>query len=127
MSSSARSPTSLSQVLAGVVPVLAGANDPFGQLINPVRKHVFTTTLSGELPWNRTVIDCDPVEQVKNLHVQGGGDLCVVGGIETVRLLFLTGIIDQLILTTHPVVTTVGRRLFDESVPVTRVSSSSAK
>lgn len=104
-----------------------GADDPFGQFINPVRKHVVTSTLSGELPWNSIVIDGDPVEYVKNLRAQGGGDISVAGGIETIRSLFLAGVIDQLILTTHPVVTNEGRRLFDESVPVTRLSLVSAK
>lgn len=104
-----------------------GADDPFGQFINPVRKHVVTSTLSGELPWNSIVIDGDPVEYVKNLRARGGGDISVAGGIETVRSLFLAGVIDQLILTTHPVVTNEGRRLFDESVPVTRLSLVSAK
>ena len=30
--------------------------------------------------------------------------------------------VDELILTTHPVVTNEGRRLFDETVPTTRLS-----
>lgn len=68
-----------------------------------------------------------PVEYVKNLRAQGGSDISVAGGIETIRSLFLAGVIDQLILTTHPVVTNEGRRLFDESVPVTRLSLVSAK
>ena len=35
------------------------------------------------------------------------------------RSLFLAGAIDELTLSTHPV-TRVGRRLFDETVPITR-------
>lgn len=48
-------------------------------------------------------------------------------GIETIRSLFLAGLIDTLTLTTHPVVTNEGRRLFDESVPSTRLSLLEAK
>ena len=99
-----------------------GAEDPFGQFINPVRKHVLTATLSGDLPWNSTVISGDPVNYIQNLCKQVGGDISVAGGIDTVRSLFLAGVIDELILTTHPVVTNQGRRLFDESVPTTRLS-----
>jgi dihydrofolate reductase len=99
-----------------------GADDPFAQFINPVRKHVLTSTLSGDLPWNSTVMTSDPVDYVKNLRDQDGGDISVVGGIDTVRSLFLAGAIDELILTTHPVVTNEGRRLFDDSVPITRLS-----
>lgn len=97
-----------------------GAEDPFGAFINPVRKHVLSGTLSGELPWNSTLIEGDPVDYVRNLKESAGGGISVVGGIETTRALFLGGVIDALTLTTHPVVGT-GRRLFDESVPVTRL------
>ena len=103
----------------------AGADDPFAQFINPVRKHVVTSTLSGDLGWNSTAIDGDPVDFVTSLkdHDDAGDDaggISVVGGIDTVRSLFLAGVVDELTLTTHPVVG-VGRRLFDESVPVTRL------
>jgi len=104
-----------------------GADDPFGQFINPVRKHVVTSTLSGDLPWNSTVIKGIPVDYVKKLREQEGGDISVAGGIDTVRSLFLAGVIDELTLTTHPVVTNEGRRLFDESVPMTRLSLVRAK
>ena len=97
------------------------ASDPFGQFINPVRKHVISSTLTGELGWNSTLVDADPVAYVSKLKEQGSGDILVVGGIETTRSLFLAGVIDALTLTTHPAVTPEGRRLFDESVPVTRL------
>ncbi len=98
----------------------AGTDDPFAQFINPVRKHVVSSTRSGDLGWNSTVIDGDPVAYVKALKESGDGDISVVGGVETTRSLFLGGAIDELTLTTHPVAG-VGRRLFDESVPVTRL------
>lgn len=99
-----------------------GADDPFGSFINPVRKHVISSTLSGDLPWNSTRIEGDPVDYVAGLKETEGGDISVVGGIETIRSLFLAGVIDALTLTTHPVVTNEGRRLFDDSVPMTRLS-----
>jgi dihydrofolate reductase len=98
------------------------ADDPFAQFINPVRKHVVTSTLSGDLPWNSTVVPGDPVEYVATLRSQEGGDISVAGGIDTVRSLFLGGVVDELTLTTHPVVTNAGRRLFDDTVPTTRLS-----
>src|SRR6478752_2043642 len=70
-----------------------GADDPFGQFINPARKHVVTSTLSGDLQWNSTVINGDPVRYVRNLREQDGGDISVTGGIETVRSLFMAGVI----------------------------------
>jgi len=100
-----------------------GADDPFGQWINPVRKHVVTATLSGDLPWNSTAIAGDPVAYVRQLRDgSGSGDISVAGGIDTIRLLFLAGLIDELTLTTHPVIAGEGRRLFDDTVPLTRLA-----
>ena len=99
----------------------ADASDPFGQFINPVRKHVITGTLSGDLGWNSVAVGSDPVAYVADLRAQGSGNIAVVGGIETTRSLFLAGAIDALTLTMHPAVTPQGRRLFDESVPLTRL------
>jgi RNA polymerase sigma-70 factor (ECF subfamily) len=98
----------------------AGADDPFGGFINPVRKHVVSSTLSGDLGWNSTLVEGDPVAYVEQLRSGDGGGISVVGGIDTIRSLFLAGVVDELTLTTHPVVG-VGRRLFDESVPITRL------
>ncbi len=98
------------------------ADDPFAQFINPVRKHVVTASLSGDLPWNSSVVAGDPVDYVTALREQEGGDISVTGGIETVRSLFLAGVVDELMLTTHPVVTNEGRRLFDDTVPTTRLA-----
>ncbi|MCF8603269.1 dihydrofolate reductase family protein [Gordonia sp. HY442] len=97
------------------------AEDPFAEWINPVRKHVVSTTLSGDLTWNSVVVDGDPIAYVRDLRERGAGDISVVGGVETVRSLFLAGLIDELTLTTHPVLAGEGRRLFDDTVPLTRL------
>lgn len=99
----------------------AAANDPFGEFINPVRKHVVSTTLGGDLGWNSTLVEGEPAAHVRALQQSGEGTIAVVGGIETVRSLFLAGVVDALSLTVHPAVTPAGRRLFDESVPLTRL------
>ncbi|QKE83907.1 dihydrofolate reductase family protein [Arthrobacter sp. NEB 688] len=98
----------------------AAEGDPFAAFINPVPKHVVSTTLGDDLGWNSTRIDGDPVAYVRALREGEGGDIAVAGGIETVRSLFLGGVVDRLTLTTHPVVG-AGRRLFDDGVPVTRL------
>ena len=98
-----------------------GAEDPFGQFINPVRKHVISSTLQGDLGWNSTLVEGDPVAYVEQLKSAPGGGIVVTGGVETVRSLFLAGVVDALTFTVHPVATNAGRRLFDESVPLTRL------
>lgn len=97
------------------------ASDPFAQFINPARKHVVSTSLTGELDWNSTVLEGDPVTAVRTLQDSADGGVIVAGGVETVRRLFLAGVIDTLTLTTHPVITGDGRRVFDSSVPLTRL------
>lgn len=97
------------------------ADDPFGQWINPIRKHVISSTLAADLPWNSILITGDPIAYVRNLQEQGEGDIAILGGIETVRSMFLGGLIDELTLTTHPVIAAGGRKLFDDSVPLTRL------
>lgn len=98
----------------------APEGNPFAAFVNPVRKHVVSSTLGEDLPWNSTRVDGDPLAYVHDLAAGEGGGISVAGGVETVRRLFLGGVVDELTLTTHPVVG-VGRRLFDESVPVTRL------
>lgn len=96
------------------------SDDPFAQFINPVRKHVIGSGLSGELEWNSVAVDGDPLDYVQRLQQQATGTITVTGGIDTIRSLFLAGVVDALTLTVHPVVAQ-GRRLFDESVPTTRL------
>lgn len=126
----------MGKALAGVTDVIIGrrlwqewseywqspeATDGFGDFINPARKHVLSDTLTGDLGWNSTLVEGDPLAYVKDLRDQDGGGIIVAGGVETVRSLFLGGAIDALTLTMHPAITGEGRRLFDESVPVTRL------
>lgn len=101
-------------------PPMEGA-DPFAQFINPIRKHVISTTLTGELGWNSVLVEEDPIGYVRQLRHEDGGGILVAGGVETVRNLFLAGLVDTLTLTIHPAVTGEGRRLFDAGVPLTRL------
>ncbi|GAA1052443.1 dihydrofolate reductase family protein [Dietzia natronolimnaea] len=98
-----------------------GAQDPFAEWVNPVRKHVLTSTLTGELPWNSVIVPGDAAGYLEQLRQEPGGDIAIAGGIETIRRLVLAGLVDELTLTIHPVITGEGRRLFDDSVPTTRM------
>src|SRR5690625_1814270 len=82
---------------------------------------VTSSTLPLVLPGISILASGDPIEYVRDLREQEGGPISVLGGIETIRALFLAGLIDTLTLTTHPVVTGAGRRLFDENAPTTRL------
>ena len=100
----------------------SNTDDGFSGFINPVRKHVISGTLSGELGWNSRLVDGDPVRYLETLRASDtDGTINVAGGVETVRRLFLAGVIDTLTLTIHPAVTGEGQRLFHDSVPLTRL------
>ena len=86
-----------------------------------MRKHVIFSTLPADLPWNSILITGDPLQYVRALREQDGRAISIVGEVQTIRPLFTAGLIDALTLTVHPVVTDEGRRLFDESVPLTRL------
>ncbi|MFN3600822.1 MAG: dihydrofolate reductase family protein [Dietzia sp.] len=98
-----------------------GAQDPFAEWVNPVRKHVLTSTLTGELPWNSSIVTGDPAEYLEQLRREPGGDIAIAGGVETTRRIVSAGLVDELTLTIHPVIAGEGRRLFDDSVPTTRL------
>lgn len=103
------------------------ADDGFAAFINPVRKYVASTTLTGDLSWeNATLIDGDPIGFVTDLKRSEGGEIAVCGGIEIVRSLFFAGLIDSLTLMTHPVLAGSGRRLFSPGDPLTRLELQSS-
>jgi dihydrofolate reductase len=98
------------------------ATDEFGSFINPVEKFVASKTLSGPLAWNNSRLVEGPLEDfVAELKQGDGGDIAVCGSISVVRQLFFAGLLDELMLMTHPVVAGSGRRLFEAGDPTTRL------
>ncbi|WP_072802060.1 dihydrofolate reductase family protein [Rhodococcoides yunnanense] len=97
-------------------------DDGFAAFINPVRKYVASTTLTGTLEWeNATLVNGDLIRFVEELKSTDGGEIAVCGGIAIVRSLFFAGLIDSLTLMTHPVIAGSGRRLFEPGDPPTRL------
>ena len=102
-------------------------DDPFGAFINPVPKFVASRTLTGDLAWqNSTLITGDLNEFVTDLKNTEGGEISLVGGISLVRQLLFAGLLDSLVLMTHPVVAGEGRHLFEPTDPVTRLTLQSS-
>lgn len=88
-------------------------DEDFGQVINPMPKHVASRTLTGPLEWqNSNLIDGDLLDFVRTLK-QGDGGHITVCGISVVRQLLLAGLLDTLVLTVHPASGGRGKRLFD--------------
>lgn len=112
------------QEWAAYWPHSAPAEDnPFAEFINHVPKHVASRTLSGPLEWqNARLIEGDLHHHVRDLKETSGQDIGVQGSISTVRDLFLAGLLDDLILITHPVIAGGSfRRLFQPGDPTTRL------
>jgi dihydrofolate reductase len=100
----------------------AQADGDFAGFINAVPKHVASETLSAKLAWsNARLIEGDLLDFVRRLKAGDGGEIAAMGGISLVRQLLFAGLLDELVLITHPVVAGSGRRLFEPGDPTTRL------
>jgi dihydrofolate reductase len=89
-------------------------DSPFTPVLNQRRKYVASTTLTEPLPWeNSTLLTGDVGDAVAALDV----DLTVLGSGELIRALMQRDLIDEFVLTIHPLVLGTGRRLFADGGP----------
>jgi dihydrofolate reductase len=89
-------------------------DNPFTPVLNQRRKYVASTTLTEPLPWeNSTLLTGDVGDVVAALDV----DLTVLGSGELIKTLIQRDLIDEFVLTIHPLVLGTGRRLFAEGGP----------
>jgi dihydrofolate reductase len=88
--------------------------------MNQIPKLVASTTLTGPLPWNATVISGDVAAEVARLKQQDGGDIEVYGSTSLVQTLMRHNLIDQYRIAVHPIVLGGGKTLFPQGgVPAT--------
>jgi dihydrofolate reductase len=102
----------------------AEADQDFAGFINTTPKFVASRTLTQKLlGWqNSTLIEGELVPFVRDLKAKPGGEIAVMGGFSLTRQLLFAGLLDSLMLITHPVVAGQGRRhLFEPGDPVTRL------
>ena len=89
------------------------AGDPFGDVMNNLRKVVVSTTLHSAAGWrNSTLISRDVVEQVRKLKEQPGKNIFVDGSSVLVHTLAENGLVDGYSLHVYPLVLGSGKRLF---------------
>jgi dihydrofolate reductase len=92
---------------------------PFKDALNNSPKYVASTTLKEPLPWpNSTLLRGDTVEAVRVLRAQAGGVLGIMGSGELIASLMAASLIDEYLLTIHPLVLGTGRRLFPAGLEV---------
>jgi dihydrofolate reductase len=88
--------------------------------LNEIPKLVASTTLTGPLPWNATVINGDVAAQIARLREKTGGDIEVYGSATLMQTLMRHNLIDEYRIHVHPIVLGGGTQLFPQGgVPAT--------
>jgi dihydrofolate reductase len=91
---------------------------PFAAFINEVEKHVATSSPL-DLDWsNAAAIEPGPVEFIRELKQQPGGDVGVHASISVAQALLAAGVVDELRLVIFPAIAGSGQRLLDGLPPM---------
>lgn len=91
------------------------AGDPFGDLLNGVRKVVVSTTLNTADAWrNSTLISNNIVEEVRKLKEQPGQNILIDGSSVLIHTLAENNLVDEYTMHVYPLVLGGGKRLFPE-------------
>ncbi|WP_040810209.1 dihydrofolate reductase family protein [Nocardia concava] len=90
-------------------------DNPYTEVLNKAEKFVASRTLREPLPWqNSTLLAGDAVAAVRKLQAERPDlDLVVLGSGELLRSLMRAGMIDEYLLSIHPLTVGPGTRLFD--------------
>ena len=88
--------------------------------MSEISKLVASTTLTGPLPWNATIIGGDVATEIARLKAEPGGDIEVYGSATLVQTLLRHDLIDEFRIHVHPIVLGGGTQLFPQGgVPAT--------
>ena len=87
--------------------------DPYLDRVNAMPKYVASRTLT-EATWNATLLGPDPVEHLRRIKEQPGGDLVKYGTSRFDDTLLRAGLVDEVHLWVMPVVVGTGQRLFED-------------
>jgi dihydrofolate reductase len=94
-------------------------DDPFGDVMNNLKKVVVSTTLPSADAWrNSTLVKQNVVEAIRTLKAQPGQDIYVDGSSVLVHTLTQHDLVDEYSLLVYPVVLGRGKRVFAEGVRV---------
>ena len=92
-------------------------DSPFKEALNQAAKYVASTG-TPTLKWpNSTLLTGDVPGAVTKLRATPGDDLQIMGSGALIRSLSAHGLIDEYLLSIHPIVLGHGRRLFDDGFP----------
>jgi len=89
--------------------------DPFGDMMNNVRKYVVSTTLTSTELWrNSELISGDVIAEVRKLKEQPGKNILMDGSSVLVQALAGNDLVDEYALHVYPIVLGGGKRIFPE-------------
>ena len=89
--------------------------DPFGDVMNGMRKVVVSTTLKSTSVWrNSTLISGNVVEEVRKLKEGPGKDILMDGSSVLIHTLAENDLVDEYTLHVYPLVLGGGKRLFPD-------------
>lgn len=97
----------------------ARTDNPFSEVLNNAQKYVASRTLKEPLPWmNSTLLKGDAGQAVAGLKEQLDRDIAVLGSGVLVQSLMRFNLVDEYVLSIHPLVLGTGRRLFPDGSPL---------
>jgi dihydrofolate reductase len=95
--------------------------NPYTEVLNRKTKYVASRTLAEPLPWeNSTLLGGEATDAVEKLKGDVAGALVVLGSGVLVRSLAAAGLVDQYVLSIHPLTLGAGTKLFDEGAAAYR-------
>jgi len=90
-------------------------DNPYTEVLNKTQKYVASRTLQEPLPWmNSILLKGDAEETVAKLKGEVGGNLAVLGSGDLAQTLLKHNLVDELLLSIHPLTLGDGKRLFPE-------------
>jgi len=93
--------------------------DPFGDVMNNMKKFVVSTTLKSTDTWrNSTLINKNVVDEVRKLKQGSGKDIYVDGSSVLVHTLAENDLVDEYSLLVYPIVLGKGKRVFPDDLHV---------
>jgi len=93
--------------------------DPFGDVMNGMRKYVVSQTLKSADGWrNSTLINGNAMQAVKELKDQPGKNIMTDGSSFLIQTLAENDLIDEYALHIYPIVLGKGKRLFSGDKPI---------
>lgn len=93
------------------------ADNPFTEWINAMPKLVASRTLTAPLEWNATLLEGDLGAAVAAVKATEGPDLTVLGSGVLVQSLRAHDLVDEYVLSIHPLLLGSGARLFPDGPP----------